>query len=114
MRDLDIPIGKVVASPRCRTLETAMLAFGRAEPSGIVRGGPARPESADRYSELRTLLSTPPERGRNVVIASHGNPFFGVAGPPYLAEGEAAVLRPLGKDFEVVAASRSSDWAALK
>ena len=114
MRELGIPLGKVLASPRCRTMETAMLAFGRAEPSAIVRGGPARPENADRYSELRTLLSTPVERGRNVIIASHGNPFFGVAGPPYLAEGEAAVLRPLGKDFEVVARIKVGDWAALE
>lgn len=114
VRDLGIPVGKVLASPRCRTMETATLAFGRAEPSMSVRAGPARPESADRYSELRTLLSTPPERGSNIVIASHGNPFFGVAGPPYLAEGEAAVLRPLGKDFEVVARIRVGDWAALK
>lgn len=37
---------------------------------------------------------------------SHGNPFHAVAGAPYLAEGEAAVIRPLGKDFEIVARVR--------
>jgi len=48
-------------------------------------------------------LSTPLKPGANLVIASHGNPFYATAGAPYLAEGEAAVVRPLGMDFEIVA-----------
>src|SRR6266704_7202881 len=60
IRRLRIPIGEVLASPFCRTRETAQLIFGRATVSPAVRGGPARPESNDRYAELRKLLSTPP------------------------------------------------------
>jgi len=60
-----------------------------------VRGGPARPESPDRYAELNKLLSTSPRAGKDLVIVSHGNPFVAVAGIPYLAEGEAAAIRPL-------------------
>jgi len=37
------------------------------------------------------------------VISSHGNPFYATAGAPYLAEGEAAVIKPLEKDFKIVA-----------
>ena len=113
-RDLKIPVGRVLASPRCRTLETAMLAFGRAEKSTEVRAGPAAPASADRYAPLRALLSAPPAAGANTVIASHGNPFYATAGAPYLAEGEAAVVRPLGKDFEVVARVRHDGWRKLQ
>src|SRR5262245_60622721 len=29
-RDLKIPVERVLASPRCRTMETAMIAFGKA------------------------------------------------------------------------------------
>jgi hypothetical protein len=47
------------------------------------------------------------------VISSHGNPFYAVAGAPYLAEGEAAVVRPLGQDFEIVARVRHNEWRAL-
>ena len=114
IRELAIPIGRVLASPRCRTVETAMLAFARAEKSGAVRGGPAHPESVDRYAALRALLATPPNGGANLVISSHGNPFFAVAGRPYLAEGECAVVRPVGKDFEVVARIRVEDWPQLR
>src|SRR5437763_387827 len=41
LRRLAIPIGPVYASPFCRTMETARLAFGRAERMSEARGGPA-------------------------------------------------------------------------
>jgi len=113
-RELKIPVEQVLASPRCRTMETAMLAFGRVEQSAEARAGPASPASDDRYAPLRALLTTPVKPGANVVIASHGNPFIAVAGAPYLAEGEAAVIKPLGKDFEIVARVRHDGWRSLK
>ena len=114
VRKLDLPIDKVIASPLCRTMETARLAFGAAEPVPAVRGAPLPAADPKRYTELKQLFTTPYPRGANLVIASHGNPFFGVAGPPYLAEGEAAVIRGLDNDrFEVVARVRISDWQAL-
>jgi hypothetical protein len=45
---------------------------------------------------------------------SHGNPFISVAGPPYLAEGEAAVVRAVSGDFELVGRIRPEGWDALK
>jgi len=65
-----------------------------------------------RYDALKKLLSTPPAPGQNNVISSHGNPFFGVFGPPYLAEGEVAVVRPAGSS--VLGRIKLEDWAALK
>jgi hypothetical protein len=80
-----------------------------------VRGGPAQPESPERYAALRDLLSTPVPRGTNVAIVSHGNPWRALAGGPYLAEGEAAVVLPRGGDgFRVVARVRQEDWRALE
>jgi hypothetical protein len=113
-RALKIPVGNVLASPRCRTMETAMRAFGRAEKANEVRGGPATPASPDRYAGLRRLLSTPVKPGANVVVSSHGNPFYATAGAPYLAEGEAAIVRPLGKDFEIVARVKHDAWGSLR
>jgi hypothetical protein len=112
-RKLGIPVGEVLASPRCRTVETALLAFGRAKKSTDVRGGPATPASAERYAGLRRLLVSPLTTGANLVIASHGNPFYATAGAPYLTEGEAAVVKPLGGDFEIVARIRPGAWLRL-
>jgi hypothetical protein len=107
VRRLKIPIGEVLASPFCRTMETARLAFGKATATHEVRGGPVE---AARYEPLRKLLSSAVPQGTNRVISSHGNPFAALAGPPYLAEGEIAVVRPEGERFSVVARIRLSDW----
>ena len=112
-RELKIPVERVLASPRCRTMETALLAFGRAHEANAVRGGPAHPDNPDRYAGLRRLLMAPVKPGGNLVIASHGNPFYATAGAPYLAEGEAAVVRPLGQDFKIVARVRHDAWRSL-
>jgi len=111
VRRLKIPIGEVLASPFCRTMETARLAFGKARATNDVRGGPARTDDPARYATLRKLLSSNVPKSENLVISSHGNPFHAVAGPPYLAEGEIAVVRPEGGErFSVVARIRLTDW----
>ena len=114
MKRLGIPVGKVLASPFCRTMETARLAFGKAEAMQEVRGGPVRSDDPKRYDGLRKLFSTPPPKGSNLVISSHGNPFYAVVGPPYLAEGEIAVVQPQDDaKFNVIGRIRLEDWQAL-
>jgi hypothetical protein len=114
LRALHIPLGAILASPFCRTLETARLAFGEPTTAMAVRGGPIDRDNPDRYAELRTIFATAPPPGTNIAIASHGNPYQAVVGPPYLAEGEMAIIRPLGDArFEVVARVRKEEWAEL-
>jgi len=113
MRKLQIPIASVIASPFCRTLETARLAFGKATASLDARGGAA---GGDNYAGLRRVLSTTPAASSgNAVVVSHGNPFYGIAGPPRLAEGEAAIILPKGdKGFDIIARVRSEEWGTLQ
>jgi hypothetical protein len=86
----------------------------RATVTSAVRGGPASAE-AGRYAELTLLFARRLPSGVNLAIASHGNPFVAVAGGPYLAEGEAAVIEPLRDSrFRIVARIRKDDWSALK
>jgi hypothetical protein len=109
---LRIPIDRVFASPYCRTVETAMLAFGKAEKTHDARGGPVRSDDPKRYDPLRKLLSTPPAAGKNNAVSSHGNPFYAVFGAPYLAEGEIAVVRP--GNGTVAGKIRLEDWPARR
>ena len=114
MRKLGIPINEVLASPRCRTVEVARLAFGNFEIAPEARGGGYNAIPVERYSGLRALFDKGPgNKSKNTVIVSHGNPFYATAGAPYLAEGEAAIIKPLGKDFEVIARVRWDGWSAL-
>jgi hypothetical protein len=114
IRELRIPIGRVLASPFCRTVETAMLAFGRAEKTLDLRGWAASSADPDRYAALRGYLAAPPIAATNTVLVGHGNPFRAVAGPPHLMEGEAAVMRPLGDErFEIAARIQVQEWSNL-
>src|SRR5215468_9222739 len=45
---IGVPVDRVLASPFCRTRETAELIFGRATVDPRVRGGPAQTEDASR------------------------------------------------------------------
>lgn len=113
MRKLGIPMGDVLASPRCRTVEVAKLAFGNFKLAPEARGGVFTEKPVTRYDGLRALFDKGPGAGRNTIIVSHGNPFYATAGGPYLAEGEAAIIKPLGADFEVIARVRWDGWRTL-
>ena len=112
LKRLAIPIGPVYASPFCRTRETAQLAFGRYDRTNEARGGPANTNDPTRYEPLRKLLTSKPPSGKNAVISSHGNPFFALFGPPYLAEGEIAVVDP--STFVIVGRIRLVDWQVFQ
>ena len=111
MRALGLALGDVLASPYCRTMETARLIAGRATASRDVLGS----MHAGRldYSDLERLLASPPPAGQVRVIVSHGNPMLALAGDPELAEGEAAVIRGDGERWKIVARIRAQEWPAL-
>lgn len=114
IKELQIPVDRVLASPFCRTMETAMLAFGKAEKTLDLRGWPASNEDPGRYAAVVGYLATAPVGATNTVLVGHGNPFRAVAGPPHLMEGEAAIIRPLGnKRFEIAARIPAQRWTEL-
>lgn len=111
IRGLDlrsIDASEVLASPMCRTMEHAKLMFGRATPTPELREG----QGGD-YPELKRLLAAAVAKGRNRWIVGHGNPFRAVAGPPHLAEGEAAIIRPGSTRWTVLARLSVDQWAGL-
>lgn len=108
IRDLRLATGEVLASPMCRTMEHARLVFARATPTPHMR----EVEAGD-YPGLKPLLARPVDPGRNRWLFGHGTPFRTVAGPPHLAEGEAAVLRPQGSSWIVIARIPVEGWATL-
>jgi phosphohistidine phosphatase SixA len=113
IRALRIPIGPVLASPLCRTVETAMLAFGRAERSPAVRDpGPAPAGSPERFAALRALLGGAPPPGTNTAIVGHGYSFYALVSGRMLEEGEAAVVRPRADGFDVIARVWPIHWRA--
>lgn len=112
IRALSIPIGKILASPHCRTVETAELAFGHFEKTNEARYRMGAAGDEERYAELRRLLATRPAPGTNTVIVGHGGPMQKIAGLN-LGEGDIEVVRPLDNRFELLGRIRVQDWAML-
>jgi phosphohistidine phosphatase SixA len=94
IRALGWPIGKVLVSPMCRSMETARFMFGRYEVEPRLMHHDNRPERNVTVSgrELNDLLATIPRGGSdNTVMVSHiGNIYFAIA--LTLSEGEFGVL----------------------
>lgn len=112
LRRLQIQLIDVLASPYCRTMETARLVFGKGTATEELRGGPGTAGDPKRYAALKELLSE--KTSRPLALVGHANPFHALAGPPYLAEGEIAIVRPEGSGFTVVGRIRVEQWEALK
>ncbi|HSH43485.1 MAG TPA: histidine phosphatase family protein [Arenicellales bacterium] len=117
IRLLRIPVGRVLASPYCRAVDTARLMdLGPVETTTDVMNLRAAEYVGGRaavVARARTLLSAPPAAGTNTIIAAHGN-VAREATPVYPGEAEGVVFRPLGNgEFEVVARVRAGDWRRL-
>jgi virginiamycin B lyase len=117
-RRLGIPVGRVLASPFCRTRETATLAFGRAVPSRSLVSAEffeGEPAGERQPARLRHLLARSPRRATNTILVSHNFAIDDATGQS-LAEGEAVIVTPgggSGRGFEVVARLKAGEWARL-
>ena len=109
IRALKLPMGEVLASPYCRTMETATLAFGQATPKTEIRES----QGGD-YAGLKRLFASPVQQATNRWIVGHGTPYRTVAGPPHLAEGEAAVMLPQPAGWIVVARVTPEQWGEMR
>lgn len=97
LRRLRIPVGVVLASPYCRTMETArLMQVGEVVASTDVMNLRAAEYFGGRaaiVANARRLLSSLPPPGTNRIIVAHGN-VGREATPAYPAEGEGLVLQP--------------------
>ncbi len=118
IRALAIPVGEVLASPYCRTVETArLMELGEVKPSIEVMNLFAARFFGGRAAIVATaqrLLASRPAAGSNRVIVAHGN-VAREATPAYPGEGEALIFRPDGQSaFGLVARIKPSDWQRLQ
>ncbi|MDH3669761.1 MAG: histidine phosphatase family protein [Gammaproteobacteria bacterium] len=117
VRALKIPVGRILASPYCRTVDTAKLMdLGPVETTtDIVNlrvaayfGG--RDAIAKR---ARAQLATPPANNTNTVLVAHGN-VARHATQVYPDEGEGIVFRPQGNGrFIFVGRLTPAQWVQL-
>ena len=108
VKRLKIPIGEVLASPFCRTMETARLAFGKATATSDVRGGPV---DAARYEPLRKLLSSPVPKGTQPRHLKPRQSLRRARRPALSRRGrDRGGAGPRAERFSVIARIRLTDW----
>ncbi|WP_226536840.1 histidine phosphatase family protein [Fictibacillus halophilus] len=122
LRYLQIPIEyPVSASPFCRTIETAQLAFGsvnvQVDPFWIeiykLSGNLPSFERQRILSHFRSVLETIPERGRNTVIVAHGFP--NEIGLGLISNMGTVIIKPdgQGNGYKVVSQLSIADWSSV-
>ena len=107
---LDIPIGRLISTEYCRTKETTELAFGD-DYEVLAR--------ADLFTQLTTLLGTPPAAGTNTFIVAHIGTLQEATGIktgndiPF-GEGDAIIFKPTaGGGYEIVKFIDVLAWSIL-
>jgi phosphohistidine phosphatase SixA len=117
VRRLRLRIGSVLASPFCRTLETARLAFGRAAATRTLLNTIVATHDARWRSQIagvRRLLGTRPAPGTVTVLVTHGS-VVGDATGLALEEGEALVFRPLARSrYRLIGRILPREWGRLR
>ncbi len=117
IRALGIPVGEIVASPYCRTVETASeMGLGAVEPTtDIINLRVARffGGQASVVATARARLAQPPPEGTNRILVAHGN-VARESTPVYPSEAEGVIFLPDGTDgFKVVGRLTPDDWTEL-
>ena len=119
VKQIGIPIGKVITSQFNRAYQTAKLAgFDNAEKTADVTEGGlvvSPNENNRRTAALRKLASTVPAAGTSVLIVSHKPNVVDAFGKDWfeVKEGEATILKPDGKGYAVVARVQMDEWSRI-
>jgi phosphohistidine phosphatase SixA len=117
VRRLRLRVGAVLASPFCRTRETARLAFGRFTVDRALLNTIAAEHDSRWRRQIRAarrLLGTRPAPGTLTVLVTHGS-VVGDATGRTLEEGETLVFRPLGSSrFRLLGGILPREWRTLR
>lgn len=117
VRLLGIPISRVLASPYCRTVETASLMdLGPIETTTDIINLRAAAYFGGRDAILRrarSRLAEAPPAGTNIVLVGHGNVARETT-PIYPGEAEGVIFRPDDHgEFVFIARLKPEQWIAL-
>jgi broad specificity phosphatase PhoE len=91
-----VPVARVLASPWCRCVETASLAFGAAELSAPLANLFGRSEHRQKAVEELTAMVGEARSGGNLVMVTHGSTILALTRIP-VNMGDIMVLTPLGE-----------------
>lgn len=108
---LSIPIGAVVASPMCRTVQTAELMFSRTTKDvGLI--GTRNMDTETRRAHLKRVVDQHGKPGTNMAVVAHHNlpeDAFGLR----IEEGDTLVLKSQAGDLTPVGVIPALRWGDI-
>lgn len=119
LRQAGVPVGAVYTSKYNRAYKTAVLAgFNDIEKTtGLTEGGlVVSPNENNRRSEaFRKMLATVPKAGTNTILVTHYPNIIAALGKDWfdVKEGEAAIFRPEGGSYKLVARLQMDEWPRI-
>ena len=103
-KQIGLPVDEIISTQYCRTLETAVLAFG--VPKVISR--------RDLTAILPEVLATEPAAGSNTIVVAHiGTLRDRVGLDDVFDEGDTLIFRPNGNAFDFAGRIGLHDWPVL-
>lgn len=94
-RERRVPVERVLTSPWCRCVETAWLAFGKAEIHPALNNLFGRSENRQKQLDQLNVLAGERRQGGNLVLVTHGSTILALTRIP-VNMGEIVVLTPQG------------------
>lgn len=131
LRQIRAPVGKVYTSELNRAYQMAVLAgfpvidktadltetsTSMGKPADIEAGRVVSSDEKSRRAEaLRKMLGTEPDGGTNTIIVTHKPNIVDALGEGWseVKEGEAAVFRPHGGSYRLIARLQMDEWPRL-
>lgn len=117
LRKAALPIGEILASPMCRTRESAELAIGdnfRTEEGLMYSANMTSEDKQPRLETLRKLLTAPLPPGKNRLLIAHAPNLADLIGYFVKPEGTLVVFAQRGPNgYEYVASIPPAQWPAL-
>jgi phosphohistidine phosphatase SixA len=117
LTSLEIPVGEVIASPICRCIQTAEIAFGRIDHTNVnlvYRELVAQLDKDLAKKEMAKLFSAPTQEGKNRVIVAHKSLKIKELGiSVHIGEPDTAIFKIADGKAHLVSIMKLWDWAKL-
>jgi phosphohistidine phosphatase SixA len=116
MASLDIPIGTILTSPFCRSIDTAQLAFGRYQIEDNLKFSMSKDVEESKFlsDKLLNMMIDTPAEGPNSVFVGHTSNLRDSLGVWPKPEAVIAIFQKSGDELTYKGMIKPTDWTDVQ